>query len=750
MQATLQALMWRLSRELRRWRNDLHARSSWAQSMASERSWREQLHQRYGDQSNHSSIADPEVVASAKRKREQMRREAARRIQVQDQDDFIPLDMPRAGSSQALARMEALEDEPHPESRLLREEDEVGSGEDEFAEFTGATERIPLGRHADRKKKMERRRHMKSLIASVEGTAGSDPDDEADIAIVVRKPRTTPAKPAAAPPSSSTHIYDEDAFEMRADALPAQDQDGDEQMDEDREAQDAWERAQLSRMDGAARPARPDAEAELREAHVPVAVPRVSALPTPTSCLARLEARMAELDTEATEHTKLAQDAQSSLQALEEEERALKLEAEELESRCAWFTEFDRFVQTIATFLDTKMPLLETLEHNAVALLADRTVTRQRARMQAFEDDMALVYGVSSTSLWVARANTEQRLRCMDADGAWDSPARQSRARVSVPQDTSDQWLGEEEKASFAAAKRELYAQHAHIMADVQAPEFQDPAADTPAALVQRFDEWRSRFPKEYDLAWGGLALANAWDFWARYELALWDVGWCRTADPGTTILEKSPSGLDGFAWEAGLSAYVDQASSSRGGDDEALVTLVSSSVVPRLMTLAEMGAYDPFSAAETQAVLGLCEQVSYLLDPQQRRFQSLIQAYMDVFAAHIQALGTALRATPTIAGAPMHPDVPSARQRMAAVLCELASNVLRWSVYYVGAHALPWSASEGGAYEALAEDLLSLVQAELEHLHAWGGAVPFIQPLLALWPSAVAPRVRHQVSVLA
>lgn len=717
--------------------------------MVPERSWREQLHQRYGDQSNHSAIAGPDVVHSAKRKREQMRRDAARRIHAQDSDDFIPLDAPRPGLSRTLERLDALEDEPHPESRLLREEDEVGSGEDEFAEFTGATERIPLGRQADRKKKLERRRHMKSLIASVEGTGGSDPDDEADIAIVVRKPRATTAQPAAGP-CATTHIYDEDAFEMRVDALPAQADSEKEQMDEDMEAQDAWERAQLSRMDGGAQPRRRDAEAELRETHVPAAVPRVSALPTPTSCLARLEARMTELDSEASEHAKLAQDAQTSLQALEEEEATLKSEAEDLEGRCAWFTELDRFIETVAAFLDAKMPLLETLEHNVMALLTDRTVTRQRARMQALEDDIALVYGVSPTSLWVPRTGAAQHLRLVDADGAWNSPARQARARVTMPPDTSAQWLSAEEQGSFAAAKEELYTQYAHVMADVQAPEFQDPATDTPGALAQRFDEWRSRFPKEYDLAWGGLALANAWDFWARYELALWDPGWCMTTEPGAVVLRTTPSGLDGFAWEAGLSAYVDRAPAPRGGDDEALATLVSSSVVPRLMALAEMGAYDPFSTEETQAVLGLCEQVSYLLDPQQRRFQSLIQAYMDVFAGHIQALGTVLRAPPTIAGAPMHPDVPWARQRIAAVLCGLAGNLLRWAVYYVGAHALPWSESEGGAYETLAEDLLSLVQAELVHVHACGGAAELAAPLLALWPSAVAPSLRHSVSTLA
>ncbi|WFD18042.1 hypothetical protein MCAP1_000254 [Malassezia caprae] len=717
--------------------------------MASERSWREQLQQRYGDQGNHGAIAGPDVVLSAKRKREQMRREAARRIHAQDSDDFIPLDAPRPGSSQALERLDAMEDEPHPESRLLREEDEVGSGEDEFAEFTGATERIPLGRQADRKKKLERRRHMKSLIASVEGTGGSDPDDEADIAIVVRKPRMTTAQPVAGP-SATTHIYDEDAFEMRADALPAQAHAEQEHMDEDMEDQDAWERAQLSRMDSGARPTRPDAEAELREVHVPAAVPRVSALPTPTSCLARLEARKAELDSEASEHAKLAQDAQTSLQAIEEEEATLKSEAEELEGRSAWFTELYSFVETVAAFLDAKMPLLETLEHNTMALLADRTVTRQRARMQAMEDDIALVYGVSPTSLWVPRTGAAQHVRLVDADGAWNSPVRQARARTAVPPDTSVQWLSAEEQGSFTAAKEELYTQHAHVMADVQALEFQDPAADTPGALVQRFGEWRSRFPKEYDLAWGGLALANTWDFWARYELALWDPGWCMATEPGTVVLRTSPSGLDGFAWEAGLSAYVDRASVPQGGDDEALATLVSSAVVPRLMTLAELGAYDPFSTEETQAVLALCEQVSYLLDPQQRRFQSLIQAYMDVFASHVQALGTVLRAPPTIPGAPMHPDVPRARQRIAAVLCGLAGNLLRWAVYYVGAHALPWSASEGGAYEALAEDLLSLVHAELAQVHACGGAAELVTPLLALWPSAVAPNVRHSVLTLA
>lgn len=83
------------------------------------------------------------AIAAAK-----ARRETARRLGINSSmdntasSDFISLEIGPVTSKR--------------ESRLVREEDEIGEGEDDHAEFTGANERIPLGKKP--KAALEKRR----------------------------------------------------------------------------------------------------------------------------------------------------------------------------------------------------------------------------------------------------------------------------------------------------------------------------------------------------------------------------------------------------------------------------------------------------------------------------------------------------------------------------------------------------------------------------------------------------------------
>ena len=145
----------------------------------------QRLQERYGSQSAHGgdgSRVGTDAIALSKKRRAQMRMRA-----------------------DALAKSAADEDAPSTphESGLVREEDEGGQGEEEYAEYTGATERIPLGREAERKRAVLRRQQIRSMIASTQG--GDDDGDEDDIAIVVRQPRAQ----APVPVSAETLIHDE-------------------------------------------------------------------------------------------------------------------------------------------------------------------------------------------------------------------------------------------------------------------------------------------------------------------------------------------------------------------------------------------------------------------------------------------------------------------------------------------------------------------------------------------------------------
>lgn len=210
------------------------------------------------------------------------------------------------------------------------------------------------------------------------------------------------------------------------------------------------------------------------------------------------------------------------------------------------------------------------------------------------------------------------------------------RAALSSPDAEDIYTLSPTDAGAFTSARSDTSSRLGALFADVNAPEFQDPRALTPSgsphpgSIVERFDAWRRRYPDEYSGAWGGLALAGVWEFWARKEMGAWDV--LRAAAPlgkaaaGTDENEKDlgPAGLDEFAWHAGLTHYAEAHVDLGpvGGDDETIGTIVSNVVVPRLISFVERGAYDPFSSRETRAAVEMVEQVGYVLERHGWRFQ--------------------------------------------------------------------------------------------------------------------------------
>ncbi|KAF7422674.1 hypothetical protein PC9H_010830 [Pleurotus ostreatus] len=103
-----------------------------------------------------TTIPAEATIKNAKEKRERLRGTGAG-------DDFISLSVTRRVEDQG----------PHPESRLVREEDELGEGDDEFAEYTSAQERIALGKKSRKVEASKRRDAMKEMIADAE-----EEDDE--------------------------------------------------------------------------------------------------------------------------------------------------------------------------------------------------------------------------------------------------------------------------------------------------------------------------------------------------------------------------------------------------------------------------------------------------------------------------------------------------------------------------------------------------------------------------------------------
>jgi GC-rich sequence DNA-binding factor len=110
-------------------------------------------------------IPSESSIKVAKERRERLRKTGG-------EDDFISL---------TVSRREEDHQGPHPESRLVREEDELGDGDDgkfalsqclpgltwnlEFAEYTSAQDRIALGKKSRKKEAANLRDSMKEMIA---------------------------------------------------------------------------------------------------------------------------------------------------------------------------------------------------------------------------------------------------------------------------------------------------------------------------------------------------------------------------------------------------------------------------------------------------------------------------------------------------------------------------------------------------------------------------------------------------------
>ncbi|KAF7314405.1 GC-rich sequence DNA-binding factor-like protein [Mycena kentingensis (nom. inval.)] len=109
-----------------------------------------------------SYIPSQSSIQQAKERRDRLRKSG-----VAAESDFISL---------SVVRRPADEDQgPHRESRLVREEDELGEGDDEYAEYTSAQERIALGKKSRKLEANKRRDEMKELIADAE-----EVDEETD------------------------------------------------------------------------------------------------------------------------------------------------------------------------------------------------------------------------------------------------------------------------------------------------------------------------------------------------------------------------------------------------------------------------------------------------------------------------------------------------------------------------------------------------------------------------------------------
>lgn len=538
------------------------------------------------------------AIASAKARRETARKlglsGAGASDSISSNSDFVSLDVGFPASSSKR------------ESRLVREEDEIGEGEDDHALYTGAEERVPLGKKGRQALEKQRREEMQGLIAG-----DGDAEEEGML------------------------------------------QDGEEEEAE-------WELAQIRRGGGGAASA--GAGAGEPQPYRASAIPDPSPLPSLHAVAVRLQATLADARAGKVDSDTLLSQAQREREALDAQEAELRAEVDRVSSKYEWFLDFKEWVEEVAAFLDEKVrvppckkrakrrlmrgeqfPVLEKIEDDNLAVQKERLAMITK---RGFEDDSDAVAAFTGAPIPVdlTKLGQEPNGIAVDLDGdeevdemgrsrrehtdslAPDSYSRRTRRserekrrlRIhGVPADGQLDVLGYEtddsllpsDSADLSSASGALSSDLSALFADVQSPEFRDPSL----GVRPRFEGWKAAYGEEYANAFGGLAMVGVWEFWARAELADWN--------PFAVEELKAPKkSLDEYDWHVAMVDFQHKRE-QEGEVDDTLQGIVATVVIPRLRKLA-VEAYDPFSSRATTRALSVVEEITYCLDPSHPRFE--------------------------------------------------------------------------------------------------------------------------------
>ena len=181
---------------------------------------------------------------------------------------------------------------PHPESRLMREEDEGEEGDEELAEYTEVNDKLFLGKKANKSAARRMRGEMGEMIDEREAESDSDEDTK------------------------------------------------------------EWEEAQARRA-GRWEDEKPSTTT--KQAYVPSVIPTTRPIPSISPAQARLAASLSELGLvhSGSEHN--LEVTSKELTNLEDQEQELRKEVERLEGKREWMEEFRQWIETLGVFLEEKV-----------------------------------------------------------------------------------------------------------------------------------------------------------------------------------------------------------------------------------------------------------------------------------------------------------------------------------------------------------------------------------------------------------
>ncbi|KAJ7451559.1 nineteen complex-related protein 2-domain-containing protein [Mycena latifolia] len=395
-----------------------------------------------------TSIPSESSIKVAKERRERLRNTTA-----SGAEDFISLSVTkRPDESQG----------PHPESRLMREEDELGEGDDEFAEYTSAQERIALGKKGKKAEASKRRDAMKEMIADAEET--------------------------------------------------------DEETEE-------WEQEQIRRGAQAPIDVSPAMKVKeiYKPAPIPPATPLPSLGPAMNRLAQQLAQLTASHAVNTTALNNLAQE-RKEIEEREKEMRQMVERAEAKRAWFGQFREWvegvagfldekypllEKLEEEHASLLQERFDMIK--ERRTAEDEDDLCTFMGVTRPQEEEETDELGRVVPKPTPVIRRAARLAR--------------RQRRHQSQVTQKelddeegySTDATLPPSDMSSYRTAMASLTERTEQVLSDVRAEEFRDPGKG-------RWDAWREQYADSYVGAWGGLGVVSVWEFWVRLEIVGWDV----------------------------------------------------------------------------------------------------------------------------------------------------------------------------------------------------------------------------------
>ncbi|TFK40869.1 nineteen complex-related protein 2-domain-containing protein [Crucibulum laeve] len=553
-------------------------------------------------------IPSESSIQVAKEKRDRLRK-----TQASGEEDFISL---------SVAKRSDVSQGPHPNSRLVREEDELGEGDDEFAEYTSAQERIALGKKSRKIEASKRRDNMKELIADAEeedeetmeweqeqlrrgGHRTPEPTSAQKVKQVYKPAPIPPATPVPTLAPAISRLTQQltqltTSHASNTAALHSLSQERAEVDDREKEMRDMVERAEAKR-------AWFDSFKEW------------------------VEGVAGFLD-----------EKYPLLEKLEEEHISLLQERFDLISQRRHLDDED----DLSTFLGPLPIPTATKEEQEEIDELGRVIPKPNPATERRERRVARL---------ARRQNRlQQRTKAEDEEGY-----------------STDSSLPPSDASAYSTAIKTLKTKSKEVLADVRAEEFRDPGKG-------RWSAWREKYADSYVGAWGGLGVVSVWEFWVRLEV----VGWDSVEDPRSLDSFKWYKGL--YEYSRPGDSSIDAEERELGPDGDLVASMISTAVIPRICKVVEGGAFDAYSDKHVRRMIDLVEEVEASVESGNAKFQMLLKSVASVFQkaiADTETLLTQYRAAQQ--GIPgFNPEAIPARRRFLARRVKLLKNLLRWRKY--------------------------------------------------------------------